>query len=214
MGVQPSNNKTNKMYPTPFIIVAVALVGVNAQAGGYGPAPTRPAPTGPGGYLPPTVPTVTEFVTTVTEITITRPTFNTITHNVVVTKTRDVRKTETLNTARVFTMDVTERQTKAERANTVTEVARTTTQSLVVSTVQGEPRVSNVVLTVTSTALRTVTQYEASTLRVTHVDNVVEQTVLPVLTVVNVDQVETLTVTETITSQVTSLGGGVTEYNY
>jgi len=163
-----------------------------------------------------------ETVVVTVHNTVNVPTYETVTHEVVVTRTRDVRRTETRNTQQVFTQEITERQAQPGRANVRTAVARANAQSLVISTVQGAPKYSEAVVTVTVTSFTTRTQVETSTLRVTHIDNVLEQTVVPVRTVVRVDQVETRTVTNTITRQVTSTisnpttepGTGPTQYIY
>merc|ERR1739838_197098 len=163
-----------------------------------------------------------ETVVVTVHNTVNVPTYETVTHEVVVTRTRDVRRTETRNTQQVFTQEITERQAQPGRANVRTAVARANAQSLVISTVQGAPKYSEAVVTVTVTSFMTRTQVETSTLRVTHIDNVLEHTVVPVRTVVRVDQVETRTVTNTITRQVTSTisnpttgpGTGPTEYFY
>jgi len=171
--------------------------------------------------VPQVLPQIETVVVTVYN-TVNVPTYEIVTHEVVVTRTRDVRRTETRNTQQVFTQEITERQAQAGRANVRTAVARANAQSLVISTVQGAPKYSEAVVTVTVTSFATRTQVETSTLRVTHIDNVLEQTVVPVRTVVRVDQVETRTVTNTITRQVTSTisnpttepGTGPTQYIY
>merc|ERR1711970_306622 len=113
--------------------------------------------------------------------------------------------TETLNTAcQVFTKEVTERQIQAGRPNIITSVIRANVQSLVVSTVQGDAKTSEVEVTVTATSLTTTTEIYPSTVIVTHVDTILEQTVVPIVTVITVDLVETSTITTTLTQEVTS----------
>merc|ERR1739838_440452 len=121
--------------------------------------------------VPQVLPQIETVVVTVYN-TVNVPTYEIVTHEVVVTRTRDVRRTETRNTQQVFTQEITERQAQAGRANVRTAVARANAQSLVISTVQGAPKYSEAVVTVTVTSFATRTQVETSTLRVTHIDNV------------------------------------------
>merc|ERR1712215_94133 len=192
-----------KMHSALLVSAVVALLGAQvtfASPRQY-PLPT-PAESGPYGYDKPEAQIVTLTLTEQTTLTTTN--VETATHQVFVTKTSDVLRTETLNTARWFTAEVTSRDFLAGPAGTSTAFVRSTVQSLVVRTVTGEPQACDVVVTILSTSFVTTTAVESTTLRVTHVDVVVTETVVPVLTVVDVDMVETLTDTVTITVQVTS----------
>merc|ERR1712215_517568 len=196
------NRPVSKMHSPLLVSAVVALLGAVAFASPRQyPLPT-PDESGPYGYNKPEAQIVTLTLTEQTILTTTN--VETATHQVFVTKTSDVLRTETLNTARWFTAEVTSRDFLAGAERTSTTFVKSTTQSLVVRTVTGEPQASDVVVTILSTAFVTTTAVEPTTLRVTHVDVIVTETVVPVLTVVDVDMVETLTDTVTITVQVTS----------
>merc|ERR1711970_590803 len=212
----------NMNFTLLLSVLVSSFVSVNSQATYEPPRPTappvyrpRPPYTESGyGYEKPEAEIVT--VTVTEQVTVTVPSYETATHQVFVTGTRDVVRTETLNTARLFTVEVTGHQVQAGRPRTNTAIARATSQSLLIQTVNGDPRTSEVIVTVVSTAFATTTVVEPTTLRVTHVDVVVEETVVPVLTVVDVEMVETETSTATAIVEVTSTiyHEAPTKYNY
>merc|ERR1712215_521784 len=175
-----------KMHSALLVSAVVALLGAQvafASPRQY-PLPT-PDESGPYGYDKPEAQIVTLTLTEQTILTTTN--LETATHQVFVTKTSDVMRTETLNTARWFTAEVTSHVVQPGNPRTNTAFIKASTQSLVVQTVNGEPRTSEVKVTIVSTSFVTTTAVEPTTLRVTHVDVVVTEQVVPVLTVVDVE---------------------------
>merc|ERR1712215_52470 len=153
-----------KMHSALLVSAVVALLGAQvafASPRQY-PLPT-PDESGPYGYDKPEAQIVTLTLTEQTILTTTN--VETATHQVFVTKTSDVLRTETLNTARWFTAEVTSRDFLAGAERTSTTFVKSTTQSLVVRTVTGEPQASDVVVTILSTAFVTITVQVTSTIK-------------------------------------------------
>merc|ERR1712215_291035 len=153
-----------KMHSALLVSAVVALLDAQvtfASPRQY-PLPT-PAESGHYGYDKPEAEIVTLTLTEQTILTTTN--VETATHQVFVTKTSDVLRTETLNTARWFTAEVTSRDFVARAERTSTAFVKSTTQSLVVRTVTGEPQASDVVVTILSTAFVTTTAVEPTTLK-------------------------------------------------
>merc|ERR1712215_615591 len=131
---------TRKMCST--LMLSVIATFVFAQATFVPPVKatySHPTPEPSGyGYDKPEVEIQTITLTEQTIVTTSQ--YVTATHQVFVTNTRDAPRIETLNTARLFTAEVTIHQVQPSAPpRTTTAVVKSTTQSLVVRTIR-EPQ--------------------------------------------------------------------------